>query len=298
MGHPSPVPSPPGGERPSQQTTIALAVEKRVRFKSWWLPWVLIAPQMAIITGVLLLARRAGAVPERAAAGRLRHLDRVRRRSRTSSACSNDATYLASFWTTAVFSVLVAVLGLSVVAAAGGDGRPRGARRRALQDAADLALRGGAGGGRRAVAVHVRAVGRRRQLRAARARLRLEPPAQRQPRDGADRDGRGVEADLLQLPVLPRRAAVDPEEPDRGRGDRRRRPWRRFWTIVFPLLSPTTFFLLVINIVYAFFETFAHRRRRHRRAARARTPRSWSTRSTTTASRRWTSAARRRSRWC
>jgi len=34
-------------------------------------------------------------------------------------------------------------------------------------------------------------------------------------------------------------------------------PWRRFWTIVFPLLSPTTFFLLVINIVYAFFDTFA-----------------------------------------
>jgi sn-glycerol 3-phosphate transport system permease protein len=34
-------------------------------------------------------------------------------------------------------------------------------------------------------------------------------------------------------------------------------PWRRFWSIVFPLLSPTTFFLLVINIVYAFFETFA-----------------------------------------
>ena len=33
--------------------------------------------------------------------------------------------------------------------------------------------------------------------------------------------------------------------------------WRRFWTIVFPLLSPTTFFLLVINIVYAFFDTFA-----------------------------------------
>jgi sn-glycerol 3-phosphate transport system permease protein len=33
-------------------------------------------------------------------------------------------------------------------------------------------------------------------------------------------------------------------------------PFRRFWTIVFPLLSPTTFFLLVINIVYAFFETF------------------------------------------
>jgi len=33
-------------------------------------------------------------------------------------------------------------------------------------------------------------------------------------------------------------------------------PARRFWTIVFPLLSPTTFFLLVVNTVYAFFETF------------------------------------------
>jgi len=33
-------------------------------------------------------------------------------------------------------------------------------------------------------------------------------------------------------------------------------PFKRFWTIVFPLLSPTTFFLLVINLVYAFFETF------------------------------------------
>ena len=32
--------------------------------------------------------------------------------------------------------------------------------------------------------------------------------------------------------------------------------WRRFFTIVLPLISPTTFFLLVVNIVYAFFETF------------------------------------------
>ena len=33
-------------------------------------------------------------------------------------------------------------------------------------------------------------------------------------------------------------------------------PARRFWSVVFPLLSPTTFFLLVINVVYAFFGTF------------------------------------------
>src|ERR1700730_16923148 len=34
------------------------------------------------------------------------------------------------------------------------------------------------------------------------------------------------------------------------------RPMRRFWTVTFPLLSPTIFFLLVINLVYAFFDNF------------------------------------------
>ncbi len=33
-------------------------------------------------------------------------------------------------------------------------------------------------------------------------------------------------------------------------------PTRRFWTIIFPLLSPTTFFLIVVNVVYVFFDTF------------------------------------------
>lgn len=33
-------------------------------------------------------------------------------------------------------------------------------------------------------------------------------------------------------------------------------PTRRFWTIIFPLLSPTVFYLIVVNVVYAFFETF------------------------------------------
>jgi sn-glycerol 3-phosphate transport system permease protein len=33
-------------------------------------------------------------------------------------------------------------------------------------------------------------------------------------------------------------------------------PVRRFWSIIFPLISPTTFFLMVVNIVYAFFDTF------------------------------------------
>ncbi len=34
-------------------------------------------------------------------------------------------------------------------------------------------------------------------------------------------------------------------------------PMRRFWTIIFPLLTPTAFFLLVVNVTYAFFDTFA-----------------------------------------
>lgn len=33
-------------------------------------------------------------------------------------------------------------------------------------------------------------------------------------------------------------------------------PMKRFWTIVFPLLTPTTFFLMVVNVVYAMFDTF------------------------------------------
>lgn len=32
--------------------------------------------------------------------------------------------------------------------------------------------------------------------------------------------------------------------------------WRRFWQIIFPLLSPTTFFLLIMNVIYSFFDTF------------------------------------------
>ncbi len=34
------------------------------------------------------------------------------------------------------------------------------------------------------------------------------------------------------------------------------KPARRFWTVIFPLLAPTSFFLLVVNLVYAFFDTF------------------------------------------
>lgn len=53
-------------------------------------------------------------------------------------------------------------------------------------------------------------------------------------------------AGLLSVPKsLTEAAAID------GAG-----PFKRFWTIVFPLLAPTTFFLLIVNINYAMFDTF------------------------------------------
>jgi sn-glycerol 3-phosphate transport system permease protein len=33
-------------------------------------------------------------------------------------------------------------------------------------------------------------------------------------------------------------------------------PWKRFWTIIFPLIAPTSFFLMVVTLVYSFFDTF------------------------------------------
>ena len=61
-------------------------------------------------------------------------------------------------------------------------------------------------------------------------------------------------------------------------------PVKRFFTITLPLLSPTTFFLMVVNIVYAMFETFQRDPRDDARAVRTRRPTSSSTRSSTTAS--------------
>jgi ABC-type sugar transport system permease subunit len=74
--------------------------------------------------------------------------------------------------------------------------------------------------------------------------------------------------------------------------------WRRFWTIVFPLLSPTTFFLLVVNVVYAFFDTFGVIHTITQGGPQQRHERSSSTRSMPTASSARTWAHRPRSPWC
>jgi sn-glycerol 3-phosphate transport system permease protein len=53
---------------------------------------------------------------------------------------------------------------------------------------------------------------------------------------------------LAGLQAIPK-SVIEAASMDAGAG-------RRFWSIVFPLLSPTTFFLLAVNVVYAFFDTF------------------------------------------
>ena len=74
-------------------------------------------------------------------------------------------------------------------------------------------------------------------------------------------------------------------------------PMRRFWTIVFPLLSPTTFFLLVVNIVYVFFDTFGIIDATTG-GGPPRPPRRWSTRCSSMDGSAAISAARPRNRWC
>ena len=90
-----------------------MAVEKRVVFKSWWLPWVLIAPQVVVIAVFffwpaaqalvqsLQQSDAFGTSVEWVGLENFRNL-------------WNDESYLASFKTTAVFSVLVAGLGLTL----------------------------------------------------------------------------------------------------------------------------------------------------------------------------------------
>jgi len=88
-------------------------MEKRVRFRSAWLPWLLIAPQMAIVL-VFFFWPAAQAlwqsVLQQDAFGTATEFVGLENFSRL----WHDSSYLASFQTTAVFSLLVAVTGLSL----------------------------------------------------------------------------------------------------------------------------------------------------------------------------------------
>jgi sn-glycerol 3-phosphate transport system permease protein len=232
-----------------------LAAEKRVFFRSTWLPWLLLAPQVAVI-GVFFFWPAAQALlqslQQQDAFGTSTEwvgLDNFRSLFR-------DPSYLASFRTTAVFSLLVASIGLIVSLA--------------LAVLADRVIKGALAYKTLliwpyAVAPAVAGV---LWLFMFAPSIGVVSYALRQSGFEWNHLLNGNHAMTLVvmaavwkqisynflfflagLQSIPKSlieaAAID------GAG-----PWRRFWTIVFPLLSPTTFFLLVINVVYAFLDTF------------------------------------------
>lgn len=233
-----------------------MAVEKRVLFKSWWLPWVLIAPQMAIILVFffwpagqalyqsVLTQDAFGTSTEFVGAENFKRL-------------WNDETYLASFQTTAVFSVLVAVCGLSIalLLAVMADRVVRGAAIYKTLLIWPYAVAPAVAGvlwlfmfapsvGIVSYALREMGFDWNHLLNGKHAMALIVMAAVWKQ---ISYNFLFFLAGLQSIPKsLIEAAAIDGA-----------RPWRRFWTIIFPLLSPTTFFLLVINIVYAFFDTFA-----------------------------------------
>ena len=233
-----------------------MAVEKRVLFKSWWLPWVLIAPQMAVIT-IFFFWPAAQTVYQSVLTQDAFGTSTTFVGAENFQRLWNDPTYLASFWTTAVFSVLVAVIGLSaaLLLAVMADRVVRGATiyktlliwpyavAPAVAGVLWLFMFAPSVG---IVSYALRALGFdwNHLLNGNHAMALIVLAAVWKQ---ISYNFLFFLAGLHSIPKsLIEAAAIDGA-----------RPWRRFWTIVFPLLSPTTFFLLVINIVSAFFETFA-----------------------------------------
>ena len=212
--------------REQANVEVAASVEKRVVFRSAWLPYALVAPQIAItIVFFFWPAVQAGVVfvP---AAGRVRRAHAVRRLRELRGALRRRATTCESFKITAFFSVLVAGAGIaiSLLLAAMADRVIRGAL--AYRTLLIWPYAVAPGGRRRAVAfLFAPSIGIVTYV-LRRIGIDWNWVLQRRPGDAAGRDRRDLEADQLQLPLLPRRPAVDPALADRGGGDRRRRPRR------------------------------------------------------------------------
>jgi sn-glycerol 3-phosphate transport system permease protein len=230
-------------------------MEKRVRFKSTWLPWLLIAPQMAIVL-VFFFWPAAQAIYQSLLTqdpfGMSTQFVGLENFERLWS----DDSYLESFNTTAVFSVLVATIGLAIALL--------------LAVMADRVLKGASvyktlliwpyavapvvagvlwlfmfASPMGIAAYYLKAMGLNwnHLLNANHAMSLIVAAAVWKQ---ISYNFLFFLAGLQSIPKsLIEAAAIDGASP-----------WHRFWTIVFPLLSPTTFFLLVINIVYAFFDTF------------------------------------------
>ncbi|WP_343604769.1 sn-glycerol-3-phosphate ABC transporter permease UgpA [Roseateles sp.] len=232
-----------------------MSQQKRVVFRSRWLPWLLLAPQAAVI-GVFFFWPASQALvqslQQQDAFGLSTEwvgLDNFRQ-------LFNDASYLASFKTTAMFSLLVAVLGLAVslllATMANRVVRAAPVYKTLLiwPYAVAPAIAGVLWLFMFAPSIGVVAYGLQRlgiqwnHLLDADHAMALVVMAAVWKQ--VSYNFLFFLAGLQSIPKsLIEAAAID------GAG-----PWRRFWTITFPLLSPTSFFLLVINVVYAFFDTF------------------------------------------
>ena len=231
-------------------------MEKRVRFSSTWLPWALLAPQLAII-GVFFFWPAGQALlqslQQQDAFGMSTEwigLDNFRQ-------LFADSTYVDSFKTTAIFSLLVATCGISIslLLAVFADRVVHGAMIYKTLLIWPYAVAPAVAGvlwvflfspGVGVVAYGLRELGWDwNHLLDGREAMALIVMAAVWKQ--ISYNFLFFLAGLQSIPKsLIEAAAID------GAG-----PWRRFWSIQFPMLSPTTFFLLVINIVYAFFDTFA-----------------------------------------
>jgi sn-glycerol 3-phosphate transport system permease protein len=232
-----------------------MAAEKRVVFRSAWLPWALLAPQAAVIAvffywpaaqTVLQSMQQSDAFGTSVEWIGLQNFANL----------WDDPTYLASFSTTAIFSILVAGFGitLSLLLAVFADRVVRGttfyrtlliwpyAVAPAVAGVLWLFMFSPSIG---VVAYALRMVGFEwnHLFNGTQAMTLIVMAAVWKQ---LSYNFLFFVAGLQSIPKsLIEAAAID------GAG-----PWRRFWTIQFPLLSPTTFFLLVINVVFAFFDTF------------------------------------------
>ena len=232
-----------------------MSSEKRVVFHSTWLPWALLLPQVAIIA-VFFFWPAAQAllqsVQQTDAFGTSTEwvgLENFRN-------LFGDPTYLASFKTTAVFSILVAVAGLaiSLLLAVFADRVIKGALVYKTLLIWPYAVAPAVAGvlwlfmfapsiGIVSYALRKAGMDWNHLLNGNHAMALIVMAAVWKQ---ISYNFLFFLAGLQSIPKsLIEAAAIDGAQP-----------WRRFWTIVFPLLSPTTFFLLVINIVYAFFDTF------------------------------------------
>ncbi|MGJ7529540.1 sn-glycerol-3-phosphate ABC transporter permease UgpA [Variovorax sp. GB1P17] len=231
-------------------------MEKRVFFRSGWLPWLLLTPQMAVIlvfffwpAGQAILQSLQqqdafGTSVEFVGLDNFRHL-------------LSDSSYAASFKTTAVFSVLVATIGISLSLM--------------LAVFADRITRGGTFYKTMLIVPYAVAPAVAAVLWVFMFSPSLGVVAYALGKIGINWNhllDSGHAMTLIVMASVWKQISYNflfflaglqsiPKSLIEAAAIDGARPWRRFWTVQFPLLSPTTFFLLVINVVYAFFDTFA-----------------------------------------